>query len=236
MGRYGRGIVAMARTPPPNSQGSQFFIVLDDVAEGALAAANTYAIFGRVVEGMDVVDEIAAMPNSGEPDNTALEPVTIITATVEQVTLPPEPIPGDPDLEAMMPVEVNGESFEARSNNGAELGPRSPTATRSATRSRRRSRCWARPSRTCPSAAAASARRATALSITGLRVQGVEAAAHRGVAAAGAAGFRRSPADALHAGRQGRPDHHDGPDSDTAQRFYVYGTGDTVFVVQGTEP
>ncbi len=79
---YGRGTVAMARTPAPNSQGSQFFIVLDDQAKAALESANTYAILGTVVAGMDVVDAIAAMPNSGEPANQALEPVAITKATV----------------------------------------------------------------------------------------------------------------------------------------------------------
>ncbi len=79
---YGRGTVAMARTPAPNSQGSQFFIVLADGAKSSLEAANTYAILGTVVKGMDVVDAIAAMPNSGEPSNQALEPVAITTTTV----------------------------------------------------------------------------------------------------------------------------------------------------------
>jgi len=81
---YGRGTVAMARTPAPNSQGSQFFIVLDDQAKGALESANTYAILGSVTSGMDVVDTIAAMPNSGEPANAALEPVAITKATVSR--------------------------------------------------------------------------------------------------------------------------------------------------------
>jgi cyclophilin family peptidyl-prolyl cis-trans isomerase len=81
---YGRGTVAMARTPAPNSQGSQFFIVLEDAARAPLESANTYAILGTVTEGMDVVDAIAAMPNSGEPANQALEPVAITGATVER--------------------------------------------------------------------------------------------------------------------------------------------------------
>jgi len=81
---YGRGTVAMARTPAPNSQGSQFFIVLDEGARGALEQANTYAILGTVVSGMDVVDTIAAMPNSGPPANAALEPVAITKATVSR--------------------------------------------------------------------------------------------------------------------------------------------------------
>ncbi len=79
---YKRGVVAMARTSQPNSQGSQFFIVLSDQAAGALASANTYAILGEVTSGMDVVDAIAAMPNSGEPNNAALDPLPITTATV----------------------------------------------------------------------------------------------------------------------------------------------------------
>jgi cyclophilin family peptidyl-prolyl cis-trans isomerase len=79
---YGRGTVAMARTSQPNSQGSQFFIVLSDQAASALAAANTYAIMGEVTSGMDAVDAIGAMPNSGEPDNAALDPLPITKATV----------------------------------------------------------------------------------------------------------------------------------------------------------
>jgi cyclophilin family peptidyl-prolyl cis-trans isomerase len=81
---YSRGTVAMARTPAPNSQGSQFFVVLEDAARGALESANTYAILGSVVKGMEVVDEIATMPNSGEPANQALDPLPIIKATVSR--------------------------------------------------------------------------------------------------------------------------------------------------------
>jgi cyclophilin family peptidyl-prolyl cis-trans isomerase len=74
----------MARTPAPNTQGSQFFVVLEDAARGALESANTYAILGSVVKGMEVVDEIATMPNSGEPANQALDPLPIIKATVSR--------------------------------------------------------------------------------------------------------------------------------------------------------
>jgi cyclophilin family peptidyl-prolyl cis-trans isomerase len=81
-GEYKRGTLAMARTPAPDSQGSQFFVVLDDGAQPALESARTYAIFGEVVSGMDVVDAIAAMPNSGEPNNTALDPVSMDKVTV----------------------------------------------------------------------------------------------------------------------------------------------------------
>jgi cyclophilin family peptidyl-prolyl cis-trans isomerase len=56
---YHRGTVAMARTPEPDSQGSQFFIVLSDDANTALSGANPgYAILGQVTSGMDVIDKI----------------------------------------------------------------------------------------------------------------------------------------------------------------------------------
>jgi cyclophilin family peptidyl-prolyl cis-trans isomerase len=79
---YGRGTVAMARTADPNSVGSQFFIVLSDEAAGPLATYNTYQIIGTVTAGMETVDAIAAMPNSGEPNNAALQPVPMTTVTI----------------------------------------------------------------------------------------------------------------------------------------------------------
>jgi len=85
VGQYGRGVVAMARSSQPNSQGSQFFIVLDDMAEGPLESFRTYVIFGEVTAGMDVVDAIAATPNSGqEGGNQALEPVVMDSVTVSR--------------------------------------------------------------------------------------------------------------------------------------------------------
>lgn len=78
---YGRGVVAMARTPNPHSQGSQFFIVLNNAATKALASANTYAIMGHVTSGMEVVDTIGAMPNAGGDSNAAIDPVAM-TVTV----------------------------------------------------------------------------------------------------------------------------------------------------------
>lgn len=50
---YERGIVAMANRGP-NTNGSQFFIMLDDAPQ----LPKLYTIFGRVTEGMDVVDRI----------------------------------------------------------------------------------------------------------------------------------------------------------------------------------
>lgn len=81
-GTYQRGTIAMARTADPDSVGSQFFIVLDDAAAEALAYYNTYQIIGEVTAGMDTVDKIAAMPNTGEPNNAAIDPVAMTTVTV----------------------------------------------------------------------------------------------------------------------------------------------------------
>jgi len=87
VGTYKRGTIAMARTAQPNSQGSQFFIVLSDDANAALTnpanALYPYAILGDVTAGMDVVDAIAAMPNSGASSgNAAIDPVVMTSVTV----------------------------------------------------------------------------------------------------------------------------------------------------------
>jgi cyclophilin family peptidyl-prolyl cis-trans isomerase len=73
---YDRGVVAMANSGP-NTNGSQFFIVL---APNQLAPNSS--VFGRVTAGMDVVDAIAAMPNSGPPNNAAVNPVAMDSVTV----------------------------------------------------------------------------------------------------------------------------------------------------------
>ena len=79
---YVRGTVAMARTALPHSEEDQFFIVLDDSAAQGLTIANNYAVLGKVTSGMDVVDAIANMPNSGDPANSALDPLPMTTVTV----------------------------------------------------------------------------------------------------------------------------------------------------------
>jgi peptidyl-prolyl cis-trans isomerase B (cyclophilin B) len=82
---YARGTVAMARTGDPHSEASQFFIVLaDGPAAQSLAGSNPYgyAIIGSVTSGMDVVDAIAAMPNTGDPNNAAINPVPMTSVTV----------------------------------------------------------------------------------------------------------------------------------------------------------
>ena len=53
--RHERGVISMARTMMPNSAGSQFFIM----HKNSPHLDGQYAAFGRVIEGMDVVNEIA---------------------------------------------------------------------------------------------------------------------------------------------------------------------------------
>ena len=68
-----RGVCSMARTNQPDTANSQFFIVFDD----ARFLDKQYTVWGKVVEGMDVVDTI----NKGEPPRS---PDKIVKATVAE--------------------------------------------------------------------------------------------------------------------------------------------------------
>jgi peptidyl-prolyl cis-trans isomerase A (cyclophilin A) len=56
-----RGTIAMARTSDPNSATAQFFINVKDNAALNFPSNGGYAVFGKVIEGMDVVDKIKAV-------------------------------------------------------------------------------------------------------------------------------------------------------------------------------
>lgn len=75
---YDRGIVGMARSQSPNSANSQFFIMF---AEGYFLNGQ-YTVVGRVIEGMDVVDQIKL----GEGPNGAVigEPDRMVSVSVER--------------------------------------------------------------------------------------------------------------------------------------------------------
>jgi peptidyl-prolyl cis-trans isomerase A (cyclophilin A) len=80
-----RGTVAMARTSDPNSATAQFFINVKD--NDFLNAAqsrdgNGYAVFGKVISGMDVVDKIRVAATG--PGDFPNDPVVIKQATVEK--------------------------------------------------------------------------------------------------------------------------------------------------------
>lgn len=55
--KHTRGVISMARAMDPDSAGSQFFIMHQDAPH----LDGQYAAFGKVVEGMDIVDEIASV-------------------------------------------------------------------------------------------------------------------------------------------------------------------------------
>ena len=56
--KHERGVISMARSQMPNSASSQFFIMHADAPH----LDGSYAAFGRVTEGIEVVDEIASVP------------------------------------------------------------------------------------------------------------------------------------------------------------------------------
>ncbi|HNU09812.1 MAG TPA: peptidylprolyl isomerase [Rubrivivax sp.] len=80
-----RGTIAMARTAAPNSATSQFFInVVDNLPLDSYGGG--YAVFGKVVAGMDVVDRIKAVPTTNKGPAFANLPATDVVinkATLE---------------------------------------------------------------------------------------------------------------------------------------------------------
>ena len=80
-GDYTRGTVAMARTAAPNSQGSQFFIMVTDTPT---LAGKGYTIFGRIVSGMEVVDQIVAGQTTGPQNDLAVSPVVMQSVTIHR--------------------------------------------------------------------------------------------------------------------------------------------------------
>jgi len=81
--RNSRGTVAMARLTDPDSATSQFFINVKDNhrLDFGIGGAG-YAVFGEVVEGMDVVDKIVAVPRTtkGDYENVPVTAILIKTA------------------------------------------------------------------------------------------------------------------------------------------------------------
>jgi len=90
-----RGIASMARARDVNSANSQFFIMLADTPDGGPTWAQldgSYTVWGRVIQGMSHVDEIA----QGEPP---AEPTHIVTARTVDVAFPDLTfVSGPPDI------------------------------------------------------------------------------------------------------------------------------------------
>ncbi|WP_211705402.1 peptidylprolyl isomerase [Moritella viscosa] len=83
-----RGTLSLARTNNPNSATSQFFINLKDNnflnRSGSSASQAGYAVFGRVIKGMDVVDKMAKQP-TGKKKHYSDVPLTNIV--IESITM-----------------------------------------------------------------------------------------------------------------------------------------------------
>ena len=80
-----RGTLAMARTGNPNSATSQFFVnVKDNASLNAKGDADGYAVFGKVITGMGVIDKIRVVPTGNKSiyQNVPLTPIIITSATL----------------------------------------------------------------------------------------------------------------------------------------------------------
>ena len=81
-----RGTLAFARTPDPDSATSQFFInVVDNPYLNHQPGRPGYAVFGKVVKGMDIVDKIAATPTKKQQQFANLPVSAVIIKSVRQV-------------------------------------------------------------------------------------------------------------------------------------------------------
>jgi peptidyl-prolyl cis-trans isomerase B (cyclophilin B) len=83
-GKYATGVLAMARTQDPNSNGSQFFITYKETQ--LPTAGGGYTIFGKVTKGLDIVEKIAAnkaLPPS-PTDGTPVSPISILSVSVTE--------------------------------------------------------------------------------------------------------------------------------------------------------
>lgn len=124
-----RGAVAMARAEDPNSANSQFYIMFVP----RFAMDGDYTVFGRVVQGMDVVDRI----QRGEPP---AQPTRIVRASIASDNLPPpsaeevaavaarsQPAPAALpvlDIQSLTGAPQGRQAAPARANRGAAPPPR----------------------------------------------------------------------------------------------------------------
>jgi cyclophilin family peptidyl-prolyl cis-trans isomerase len=92
-----RGTIAMARTNDPNSATAQFFINVKDnpFLDFGMRGAG-YAVFGEVLEGMDVVDKIAAIPTATKNGLNDVPTTPIVIKTIREAAVAPAGAPVAP--------------------------------------------------------------------------------------------------------------------------------------------
>lgn len=78
--KHSRGIVSMARSHDPDSAGSQFFIVIKD----SYFLDGQYAVFGKVLEGMDIVDKIASISTDSNDAPLNAQDAELIKVTISE--------------------------------------------------------------------------------------------------------------------------------------------------------
>lgn len=87
--KHTRGVLSMARSSMPDSAGSQFFIMHADYP----SLDGNYAAFGKVTEGIEVVDQIVANAQVIDGDGKVSNPPVIATITVDTFGVTyPEPV------------------------------------------------------------------------------------------------------------------------------------------------
>lgn len=136
-----RGTIAMARLPDPNSATSQFFInTTDNTFLDQSTTQDGYAVFGKVVEGMDVVEKIQTLPikaveNIGK--NVPVEAVVIeevkienlpakVETKVEKPTVKSEPAA---EVKVEKPKEMPNEGKKEKTDKVAEVAKTAPKVT-----------------------------------------------------------------------------------------------------------
>lgn len=78
--KHSRGIVSMARSHEPDSAGSQFFIVIKD----SYFLDGQYAVFGKILEGMDIVDKIASIATDNNDAPLNAQDAELIKVTISE--------------------------------------------------------------------------------------------------------------------------------------------------------
>lgn len=82
--KHDRGVISMARSSHPNSAGSQFFIM----TEQSPHLDGQYASFGKVIEGIEVVDQIVAVERNASDKPTINQQMKTVTVDTKGFTYP----------------------------------------------------------------------------------------------------------------------------------------------------